>query len=66
MFSTEKKCYHCHLDVPKEAIWQLDLNDKVYQFCCAGCQAVFSFIHQNELDKANSALKRADEIKRGA
>jgi predicted translin family RNA/ssDNA-binding protein len=23
-------------------------------------------IHQNELDKANSALKRADEIKRGA
>ncbi|MDH5432778.1 MAG: heavy metal translocating P-type ATPase [Gammaproteobacteria bacterium] len=35
-----KTCYHCHLDVPSDINFQLEILGKTREFCCPGCLAV--------------------------
>lgn len=39
-------CTHCDLPVPKALV----VEGALHQFCCSGCEAVFSILHQHGLD----------------
>jgi Cu2+-exporting ATPase len=44
-------CYHCGLPVVDPVQFTFFIQDKSHSFCCAGCQAVASLIHESGLDQ---------------
>lgn len=49
--SVQTSCYHCGLPVPEGADFQLTIDGQNQSFCCPGCQAVASAIHEGGLGK---------------
>jgi len=48
---TSIDCYHCGLPVEDENEFVYDIAGTPQSFCCVGCQAVASLIHQGGLEK---------------
>jgi Cu2+-exporting ATPase len=47
--NTQKKCYHCGLDVAESSDYTITLLDKERDMCCPGCLAVAQAIVNNKL-----------------
>lgn len=46
----DSTCYHCGLPAPTDE-YTLEIHNQKRVFCCTGCQAVASMIHQGGLDQ---------------
>jgi len=46
---TQKRCYHCGLDVPKARDYSITIFDQRRSMCCPGCLAVAQAIVDNKL-----------------
>ena len=47
----EVDCYHCGLPTADANEFTLVINDQTQSFCCVGCQAIASTIHEGGLDQ---------------
>ena len=50
-FSEVDNCFHCGLPLPSNKEFKLLIDNKPRYFCCTGCQAVASLIHQGGLGR---------------
>ena len=46
----EKSCFHCSLPLPKRGIVAGKIDGQEHQFCCHGCKAVCTAIHEAGLE----------------
>ena len=44
-------CFHCGLPIPPGSAFRFEGGEELREFCCAGCEAVWSAIHGLGLDE---------------
>ncbi len=57
MSNTPSTCAHCQQSYPKGALSSAKIHDQELYFCCKGCEGVYRFLHDQNLQDFYSLLK---------